>query len=235
MREFTREMAEEFINNEHIYVPEGVTDIGEWCFHMFYNVKEITLPNTLKKINYMAFSACINLKTIIIPDGVKVIEKHAFTNSGLINITLPDSITYIDNNAFTSCFKLKTIYASRRVAKMLSAAKQRKVIFKDGDIDIYEQFSNKICTLFENNNKNINVEVENILHQFSNIVKYETMNEIGEGLSLRELQAGAALISVPKSIRSFYSSVGDDDNDSINPITSSPGYNPFHPYNDKNK
>ena len=90
-------------------IPNGVTEIGEFAFHMCI-LDEILLPNSLITIGEWAFASCTNLRNMVIPNGVTSIGGNAFYNcSGLTSVVIPESVTVITAGAFLMCDALETI------------------------------------------------------------------------------------------------------------------------------
>lgn len=120
-------------NEEHVVIPEGVTEIGEFAFGGQTGIIDVKLPSSLTKINKGAFCDCSNLKSITLPDSVTEIGDGAFVGCYSLNdvklsnnldeipdeafhfcrslehITIPDNVTYIGMSAFCSCDGLKSI------------------------------------------------------------------------------------------------------------------------------
>ena len=61
----------------------GITEICDYAFAGYKNLKSVTIPDSVKRIGAAAFKDCINLESIIIPDSVIHIGKEAFTNTAL--------------------------------------------------------------------------------------------------------------------------------------------------------
>lgn len=119
-------------DQEHIEIPEGVTEIAVSTFAKSEKIQTVTLPSTLQKIGYNAFADCKNLTEIIIPDSVteigasafhnceklktmkmsanvSVIEELTFSWTSLNNVELPEGVTTIRGGAFRNCEKLKSV------------------------------------------------------------------------------------------------------------------------------
>ena len=103
------------------YIPDGVTEIGEYAFFRsrLINITtadrfhkciycgdrslNVIMPNSVKIIGYRAFGFCGWLKNVFLPDGVEIIEAESFWEAPIQDIYLPDSITKLDDNAFAFC------------------------------------------------------------------------------------------------------------------------------------
>ena len=118
---------------EEVEIPDTVTEIGDYAFHNFLELKKInipnsvnrigreafylceslvsvTIPNSVTSIGYWAFSSCRSLTSIIIPESVTSIDERAFGScSSLTSITIPDSVTSIGEWAFSNCSSLTGI------------------------------------------------------------------------------------------------------------------------------
>lgn len=84
-------MTIDFLKEEEIIIPEGVTSIGVTAFSHFTKLRKVVLPSTLERIETSAFYDCKNLEEIEIPEKVK----------------------YLGNNAFKGCSSLKKNYYTK--------------------------------------------------------------------------------------------------------------------------
>ena len=92
-----------------IYIPEGVTTVGDWTFYDTYQLSRVVLPSTLESIGEYAFHMS-GLTGITIPDSVTEIRDSAFSNcEELKEISIPNSVTKISNGMFCSCSQLQTV------------------------------------------------------------------------------------------------------------------------------
>ena len=66
-----------------IVIPEGVTEIENWCFEGCSSLVEVKLPSTLKAIKAGAFADCVNLTEIELPAQVTEVGEDAFKNCPL--------------------------------------------------------------------------------------------------------------------------------------------------------
>lgn len=125
--------------------PEGVTEIEDYVFEGYNELKEIEIPDTVtkigigafyecknlekiklsKKINQLPpiiFEGCISLTNIEIPSNVTKIGYHAFRQCQFKNINLPKNLELIDTGAFESCTSLEKITIPPRVKEIGSYA-----------------------------------------------------------------------------------------------------------------
>lgn len=120
-------------NDEEIFLPNTVVEIGEGAFFGNNKIVKVVLPYSVTKIGENAFKDCCNLqvvemspnvteigvaafmdctflKEIIIPDGVnEVLDKTFLRCRNLSNVKLSKNIKRIGENAFEGCHSLKTI------------------------------------------------------------------------------------------------------------------------------
>ena len=95
---------------EEVEIPDSVTEIGDYAFHNFLELKKINIPNSVTRIGKCAFYICSSLVSITIPNSVTSIGNGAFWEcTGLTSITIPESVTSIGNAAFQSCSSLTNI------------------------------------------------------------------------------------------------------------------------------
>ena len=100
---------EEVLN---INISNTITEIGEYQFYGFNNLKSINLSNNITNIKKSAFGYCSSLQDIVIPDSVTSIGKAAFINcSNLHSISLPftgESLSNSENTHFGYIFGADT-------------------------------------------------------------------------------------------------------------------------------
>ncbi len=93
-----------------IYLPQSVTEIGNFAFQGCKGLVEVSLPDTMTRIGEGTFFSCSVLTGIRIPDGVSVIEKETFYwCTGLQEVFIPDSVTAVSDRAFYNCEGLKAL------------------------------------------------------------------------------------------------------------------------------
>ena len=86
---------------EQIYLPIGLTSIGDYAFSECGKISSMAIPEGVTTIGANAFYGCNSLSSINIPDGVTTIGANAFNNCYKIKtLTLPSSVTTIGSGAF---------------------------------------------------------------------------------------------------------------------------------------
>ena len=116
---------------EEIYIPEGVTEIGDYAFNGFENLKKINIPSSITYIGDNAFAWSKNLKEVHISDtaawcNISFADLYAnpllytanlYLNGNLITeFVVPDSITKIDSYTFCGHAALTGITVSNSVS-----------------------------------------------------------------------------------------------------------------------
>lgn len=104
---------------KELYIPDGAKIIKNDYPGIFEDHTELTsifLPEGLTRIGDRAFAGCIGLKTVVIPETVTVIGESAFSNcSSLQSITIPDSVKDIGSGAFSGCTALTDVHLSNNM------------------------------------------------------------------------------------------------------------------------
>ena len=91
-------------------LPESVNSIGMAAFDHCEALKDIYLPEGITEIPFSAFSSCTSLESITIPEGVTAIGEQSFSNCmGLTSITIPSTVQTISDRAFERCTALSQI------------------------------------------------------------------------------------------------------------------------------
>lgn len=92
-------------------IPEGVTEIKDYCFQNNLILTSVTLPNSLEVIGEYAFSECDNLSSITIPNNVTDIKGHAFAYCDYLKtVTIGSGVTHIGPDAFFCASKVEDVY-----------------------------------------------------------------------------------------------------------------------------
>ncbi|MGG1616262.1 leucine-rich repeat protein [Paenibacillus sp. NRS-1781] len=100
-------------------VPDSVTQIEDYAFHVAAHLSSITLTDGLQSIGQQAFDSSVSLLSLTIPDSVKTIRKAAFTHSDkLEKVKLGDGVEELGAYAFAYNFKLTSIDLGKGVKKI---------------------------------------------------------------------------------------------------------------------
>ena len=83
-----------------VSIPEGVTEIGPWCFFENQTIQKVILPGTVRTVGYCAFYGSA-LKEAVLPEGLETIDQLAFYCDGLSRIRIPRSVKEIGDYAFS--------------------------------------------------------------------------------------------------------------------------------------
>ncbi len=105
--------AKLFMNNDDIVkvtIPEGITEIPEFCFYHCDSLSEVILPDSIKVIADRAFDFSPSEKTINMPADLESVGYRAFYNCGLKgNLVLPDKLKSVGELAFY-CNDFRELY-----------------------------------------------------------------------------------------------------------------------------
>ena len=133
-----------------VKIPDGVTKIGKYTFHLHKNLETVEIPASITSIGEYAFRNCTNLKSVTIPESVTSIGKGAFDNctnfesitipagvtsigygmfyacKNLKSVTIPESVTSLDDYLFQSCTSLKSVTIPASVTSICCSFKDSK-------------------------------------------------------------------------------------------------------------
>lgn len=88
-----------------VHIGDGVTSIGQYCFHNCYALKKVSGIGDVTSIGNYAFYYCCSLSNITIPSGVTSIGNYVFNSCySLSNITIPSDVTSIGTYTFSYCY-----------------------------------------------------------------------------------------------------------------------------------
>jgi hypothetical protein len=97
------------INNGHLTINNGVTDLGNLNVRKRTDITSVTIPNSVTSIGPYVFEECSNLASVTIPNSVTHIGDYSFSRSGLKSVTIPNSVTFIHDRAFYACESLTSV------------------------------------------------------------------------------------------------------------------------------
>ena len=107
---------------QSISIPNTITNIGGSAFYKT-GLKNILIPNSVTRIGAGAFQSCNNLTSITLPSSLSGIADSLFQGcTSLTNITLPLSIGSIGDSAFAGCIGLTSIIIPNSVTSIGNSA-----------------------------------------------------------------------------------------------------------------
>ena len=96
---------------QSVVIESGVTNISDYAFEYFKNLKSVDISDTVVSMGYGAFYGCSSLPEISLPSKLTALRDQAFRGcSALEEISIPNSIVEIGSYAFGECSKLKSVY-----------------------------------------------------------------------------------------------------------------------------
>lgn len=92
-------------NLTSLYIPDGVTTIGNLAFYGNNNLTSVRLPDSITTFNGDShLMNCFSLTSVNIPTGITEIPIAMFEDcTSLTNVIIPNNVTYINTVAFHNC------------------------------------------------------------------------------------------------------------------------------------
>ncbi len=102
-------------NLSTIYLPQSISDIGEWAFADVLSLMDIRIPNGVENIRHHAFWYCNKLESVKIPTSVNFIDYLAFGNCfSLSKVVVCNETPFaIDTSAFSNIDSNATLIVPR--------------------------------------------------------------------------------------------------------------------------
>lgn len=93
-----------------VYLPDGVSEIGDQAFFNCSGLRDMFLPRSVKTIGVSAFENCSGLKSIHTSDNLLEIKDRAFAGcASLESFFMPEGIREIGAQSFLECYRLNKI------------------------------------------------------------------------------------------------------------------------------
>ncbi len=95
-----------------VVVPSGITEIADYAFSGFSNIKSVTFSEGVKSIGEYAFLGCTALETVNFPASLTNISKGAFNGcTSLENLIFADGskLESVGEYAFSNCVSLEAV------------------------------------------------------------------------------------------------------------------------------
>ena len=98
---------------EHVVIPDGVTNISSVAFWTNKHIRSVTLPDSVIKIHNEAFRGCTSLESIHLGNSLEYIGAKAFQDcTALKELHMPKTVTQMENYAFAGCTSLVEVWLS---------------------------------------------------------------------------------------------------------------------------
>lgn len=108
---------------ETVHLSNGIKKILPRTFENCYSLTDLYVPDTVTEIGEYAFSGCSNLKTIHLPSGITKISKGMFKDcKSLVKCFLSDDIEIIEDEAFKGCISMKKPWIPKRIRTISKTA-----------------------------------------------------------------------------------------------------------------
>jgi hypothetical protein len=102
--------AFQYYNMTSLFVPDGVTNIGNLACYNCSGLTNLALGKTVQSIGSSAFNSCVALKNAVLPDSLTSLGATAFAGcTNLTNCLLGNGLTVIPTQTFQGCTGLKNI------------------------------------------------------------------------------------------------------------------------------
>lgn len=126
-----------------VVLPEGLIEIGEYCFDSCKSLNSVTVPSTVQDYSYAfissgitsatvkstadvseySFSDCRSLRSVQLAEGIKTLGLCAFYNcSSLETVIIPSTVTEIESAVFESCTSLSIVHLPSSVSSIYQNA-----------------------------------------------------------------------------------------------------------------
>lgn len=95
---------------KNLIIPNGVTEIGTYCFVNMYSLDKIVLPNTITTLPSASLYANTSINKIILPDSLTTINNTMFSDdTGLRNVYFGNNVTVLGDELFINCNSMEEL------------------------------------------------------------------------------------------------------------------------------
>lgn len=92
-----------------VYVPDGVTVIGNSAFEYCSGLESVHLGNSIVWLGEFCFYHCTKLATINFPNSIETIERCCFTETALTSLVFGDNLKEMGEVCFRGCTSLTSV------------------------------------------------------------------------------------------------------------------------------
>ena len=112
-------------DEEDVVIPESycgsrVTVVFDNLFRGHSEIRSVWIPDSVTDIGEFEFDGCVNLRQILLPSELRTLWGYTFVRCGLEEIVLPDKLTILPPFAFKDCKQLKKVVCGAGIKKICS-------------------------------------------------------------------------------------------------------------------
>ncbi len=109
LSDLTMDVANNLGDVKNLYIPKGLTTIGQGCFGACKSLEKIIFNEGLEKIDAFAFEYCPNLKEVILPKDLVEVGRSAFKYCKFSKVFIPSSVMFLEKECFAENPNLEEI------------------------------------------------------------------------------------------------------------------------------
>ena len=99
-----------------------ITILTDKIFYGHSEIVSVFIPDTVTDLGEFLFDGCLSLKSLMLPKELKNLWGHTFVRTGLEEITIPDGVKKIPPFAFKDCRNLKRVVCGKGMERIYSWA-----------------------------------------------------------------------------------------------------------------
>lgn len=108
---------------ERVHLANGIQKVPPYAFANCFSLSDLYIPDTVSEIGEYAFSGCAKLSSIHLPSAIRKISKGLFKNCcSLKKCYLSDSIVEIEDEAFMGCTTLRKPWIPKGIKLISNSA-----------------------------------------------------------------------------------------------------------------
>lgn len=105
-------------NVEKVEMPNGLKEVGSYCFANCKNLKEVSFKSNETNFGDNTFENS-SVKKVTLPNNLQKISKSMFKNcKNLTNVSFPNKLLYVDDEAFYGCTSLSKMTIGEGIRKI---------------------------------------------------------------------------------------------------------------------
>ncbi len=101
-----------------VVIEDGISEICNYAFDGFENLKKAVIPDSVKSIGAYAFWNCSALNDVQLPPNLEKLGTGAFGGCAMDSITIPETLEEIGGSAFKDCDNITSVYIPNNVTSI---------------------------------------------------------------------------------------------------------------------